>query len=192
MKRLNLESLTNLSLTTKKSPNKMFAIHRPASEPGPGFNVLSPRSTKDELAGRIVDANNYHNTVLVTIFRQAIEGLAQNGCAFDTAVQERVWERIKPIPFSALRTVLIQEVRTKLFLDVGDDELRVMLDEHEKMGQILQDHRIFYVNVQRASESIFAKVQAEAHAMTPRIMGSLINAIHEELTNVLLPGRQRP
>lgn len=169
----------------------MFSAPRSISAPGT-LNPLSPRSLQEELAGRIADANNYHSSVLLSIFKQAMERLGQNTCVFSSAVQERVWDRIRPMPLSALRTVLVQEIRAKLFTGLPEDELRVMLDEHKRIGQIPQTHQFFYVNVQHLTEVICRRVEAEAQQMIPRIMRTLVDALHEELTNALLPAQEAP
>lgn len=169
----------------------MFSAQRSTSAPGT-LNLLSPRSVQEELAGRIADANNYHNSVLLGIFQQAMERLRQNGCVFSQAVQERVWDRIRPIPLSALRSVLVQEIRVKLFTGLPEDELRMMLDEHKRIDQIPQTHQVFYVNVHHMTEAIYRRVEAEAQQMIPRIMRTLADALHEELTNVLLPVQEVP
>ena len=166
----------------------MFSAARSASAPAQEtLTLLSPRSVQEELAGRIADVNNYHNSVLTDIFLRSMNMLTQNGCAFSRDVQERVWGRIMPVPLSALRTVLIQEIRSKLLVHLGEDELRLMLDEHRTMGQILQTHQNFYANVQSRSEEICLRVRIESQQMVPRIMRTLIDALQEEVINVLLP-----
>jgi hypothetical protein len=169
----------------------MFSAQRSTSAPGT-LNLLSPRSLQEELAGRIADANNYHNSVLLGIFQQAMGRLGQNGFAFSPAVQGRVWDHIRPMPLSALRTVLVQEVRAKLFTGLPEDELGMMLDEHKRIGQIPQTHQAFYMNVQHMTEAICRRVEAEAQQMIPRIMRTLADALHEELINVLFPGQDVP
>lgn len=169
----------------------MSSAARSASAPELGLlNILSPRSVQEELAGRIADAHNYHNTVLAEIFFRSMSDLGQNGCAFSQAVQGRVWERIRPMPFSALRTVLIQEISARLLVGLSEDELWQMLDEHRRLGQILPTHQVFYAYVQRATDVICSRVRSEAQAMTPRIMRTLIDALQEEVINVLLPDPQ--
>jgi hypothetical protein len=191
MKLLDLELSISSLPTTKKLYRKMFSVQRATSAPGT-LNLLSPRSLQEELAGRIADANNYHNSVLLGIFQQAMGRLEQNGCAFSPAVQERVWDRIRPIPLSALRSVLVQEIRAKLFTGLPEDELRMMLDEHKRMEQVLQTHQVFFANVQHMTEAICRRVEAEAQQMIPRFMRTLADALHEELTNVLSPVQDVP
>lgn len=102
----------------------------------------SQRSPSLELAERLLDhtpkdKQPLHEQILAALFEQIIKNLQEaEHRHFSPNLKQRIWEQVSIAPLACLKSILISAVAKEVLSFFREDEVKAMLDQHKKYGNI--------------------------------------------------------
>lgn len=146
------------------------------------FNLISMEKVKWELASRLSSYANNSESVLQSVFNEALEEIERyKNITLEKSIKEKISERFSKRKVNDFQDAFICECRDYILQGFSDDDLRKMLREHIKIGSIHDRYKAQLLdNFHSFRKSLKESLEDKANLIVTHALPDIVHALEEE------------